>query len=209
MDSLKKMVQTMKRILQKSQIDGKDPYTSLLEYRNTSTDVDSPAQLLMSRKLRSILPVMKRQLQPKVVSSSKIKEKRKLTQNKQIRYFNSGQRNLSQLTSDQKIRFQHRGHWTPGFVKRQVHDRSYNVENLCGDEYRRNRKDIIASLEENFRKFESDVGDIIDDSVASEAETCTLDDSMPADMNSTTAKPERYRARSGREVRIPKHYSGD
>jgi transposase InsO family protein len=42
-----KKVQTMKRILEKSRIDGKDPYISLLEYRNTPTDVDSPAQLLV------------------------------------------------------------------------------------------------------------------------------------------------------------------
>jgi hypothetical protein len=94
-------------------------------------------------------------------------------------------------------------------VKSQAHDRSYNVENLHGDQYRRNRKDIIASAEENFRKPESDVDDIIDDSVASETETCTLDDPMPADVNNTPAKPEPYRTRTGREVRIPKCYSDD
>jgi hypothetical protein len=92
-------------------------------------------------------------------------------------------------------------------VINQLHDRSYNVEYLRGDQYRRNRKDIIASVEENFRKPESDVDDIIDDRVASETETCTLDDSMPADVNNTPVKPEPYRTRSGRDVRIPKRYS--
>jgi hypothetical protein len=91
----------------------------------------------------------------------------------------------------------------PGFVRSQVHDRSYNFENVRRDQYRRNRKDIIASAEENFRKPESDVDDIID--VASETETCALDGSMPADVNNTPAKPEPYKTRSGREVRIPLH----
>ena len=38
MDSLKKTVQTVKRMLEKARIDAKDPYISLLEYRNTPTE---------------------------------------------------------------------------------------------------------------------------------------------------------------------------
>ena len=52
-----KAVQTVKMLLTKAKADGKDPYLSLLEYRNTPIDdVGSPAQLLMSRRLQSILP---------------------------------------------------------------------------------------------------------------------------------------------------------
>ena len=42
MDSLKKTVKTVKRMLEKARIDAKDPYISLLEYRNTPTE--SPLQ---------------------------------------------------------------------------------------------------------------------------------------------------------------------
>ena len=44
-------------MLEKTRIDGKDPYISLLESRNTSTNVDSPAQFLVSRQLISVLPI--------------------------------------------------------------------------------------------------------------------------------------------------------
>ncbi len=52
-----KTVQTAKRIFTKAKEDKRDPYLSLLEYRNTPVDgLKSPAQILMSRRLRSILP---------------------------------------------------------------------------------------------------------------------------------------------------------
>ena len=51
-------VQTAKRILKKASADGKDPFGGLLEYRNTPfKDIGlSPAQLLMSRRTRTMLP---------------------------------------------------------------------------------------------------------------------------------------------------------
>lgn len=62
-------VQTAKALMDKAKADGRDPYFSLLEYRNTPVDnFKSPAQLLMSRRLRSILPNTTKQLQPEVVS---------------------------------------------------------------------------------------------------------------------------------------------
>jgi len=50
---------TVKRILKKAESDGSDPYIALLQYRNAPISglEYSPAQLLMSRRLRSKLPV--------------------------------------------------------------------------------------------------------------------------------------------------------
>uniref|UniRef100_A0A3Q3J2L6 Integrase catalytic domain-containing protein n=1 Tax=Monopterus albus TaxID=43700 RepID=A0A3Q3J2L6_MONAL len=46
----KKTIKTAKQILTKAREDRKDPYLSLLEYRNTPVDgLKSPAQILMSR----------------------------------------------------------------------------------------------------------------------------------------------------------------
>ena len=60
-------VQTVKRLLIKAKADGQDLYLCLLENRNTVMDnLASPAQLLMSRRLRTNLPVATSQLQPKV-----------------------------------------------------------------------------------------------------------------------------------------------
>ena len=58
----------IKDLLAKAKDSGKDPYLSLMEYRNTPVDnLASPAQILMSRRLRSSLPTTHQQLQPEVV----------------------------------------------------------------------------------------------------------------------------------------------
>ena len=60
------VVQTAKNILQKATNDKEDPYLYLLKYQNTPVDnFRSPAQLLMSRNLCSILLVSKKKLEPK------------------------------------------------------------------------------------------------------------------------------------------------
>ena len=63
-------VQTVKNLLMKAHTEGRDPYISILEYRNTPVDqIGSPAQLLMSRRLRSVISTTKSLLQPKVIDN--------------------------------------------------------------------------------------------------------------------------------------------
>lgn len=51
-------IQTVKRILKKSNETRQDPYLALLEFRNTPlSGLGSPAQLLMNRQLRGSLPM--------------------------------------------------------------------------------------------------------------------------------------------------------
>ena len=81
---VEKSVQTVKNLLTKANQDNLDPYLGLLEYRKTPIDeVGSPAQLLMSRRLRSIIPTTAAQLQPRVLDPNKVKEKLRLKQEKQ------------------------------------------------------------------------------------------------------------------------------
>ena len=65
-----KAVQTAKRIVMKATASDRDPYIALLEYRTTpiSDCGKSTAQLLMSRRLRSILPSTPASLQPVLVN---------------------------------------------------------------------------------------------------------------------------------------------
>ena len=50
-------VQTVENLLKKAHTERRDPYISIPEYRNTPVDqIGSPAQLLMSRRLRSQFP---------------------------------------------------------------------------------------------------------------------------------------------------------
>ncbi|CAC5425540.1 unnamed protein product [Mytilus coruscus] len=61
-----RFVQSVKKMLSKSKQDGKDPYIAMLKYRNTpSENLDSPAQLLMNRRLRTTIPTIKNRLKPK------------------------------------------------------------------------------------------------------------------------------------------------
>ena len=63
-------VKICKRIFTKAKSAKTDPFIGLLEYRNTklSSTNFSPAALLMSRELRSILPTSKEKLKPRVIS---------------------------------------------------------------------------------------------------------------------------------------------
>ena len=65
-------VQTVKNMLKKAHEQNQDPYLALLEYRNTPVVgmKYSPAQMLMSRRLRTKIPVATSLLSPKVVDAS-------------------------------------------------------------------------------------------------------------------------------------------
>ena len=79
---VEKEVQIVKNLPTKAKQDRRDPYLGLLEYRNTPIDVGSPAQLLMSRRLRSIIRTTNAQLQPKVLDPHKVMEKLRLKHEK-------------------------------------------------------------------------------------------------------------------------------
>ena len=65
-------VKHAKRILRKAKDANCDPYLPLLEYRNTPLPCGySPAQLLMGRRLRSVLPSSNQQLTPAQVNIEK------------------------------------------------------------------------------------------------------------------------------------------
>ncbi|KAJ8274653.1 hypothetical protein COCON_G00092780 [Conger conger] len=72
-------VQTAKHILDKARAENRDPYLSLLEYRNTPVDnLTSPAQLLMSRRLHPILPATAKQLQSQVTCQQTAHQRREV-----------------------------------------------------------------------------------------------------------------------------------
>ena len=68
-------VQTVKQLLRKADESKQDAFLALLEFRNTpiSGMEDSPAELLMSRKLRTRLPTFKSLLEPQARSISQVR----------------------------------------------------------------------------------------------------------------------------------------
>jgi hypothetical protein len=61
-------IQTVKTLLKKAHMENRDPYVALLYYRNSPVSgmTLSPAQMLMSRALKTKLPVMACQLMPEI-----------------------------------------------------------------------------------------------------------------------------------------------
>ena len=141
-----RMVQTMKSLIRKAEMDGRDPYLALLEYRNSPVAgmPFSPAQMLMSRLLRSKIPSASKLLSPKVV-----KPENQLRRNKesQVRYYNRGSKTLPSLQPGDVVRIRRGKYWKPAIVERSdCHPRSYIVAHE-GREFRRNRRDLLKSSE--------------------------------------------------------------
>lgn len=96
-----------KNLLDKAKADEKDPYISLLDYRNTPiNDVSSPAQLLMNRGLRGKLPATQKQLIPKAPNIRRTREKMKINKMKQKNYYDRHAKDQSQFRKGQTVRFQ-------------------------------------------------------------------------------------------------------
>jgi hypothetical protein len=118
----------------------------LLEYRNTPVDgLESPAQLLMSRQLRSVLPTTQKQLQPRVVNSQAVVARRRQCQTNQKRFYDRGSRPLPALQPGDEVFVQLTpgDRWRPARVTaRCTSPRLYVRKTDDGSTYRRNRRFI-------------------------------------------------------------------
>ncbi|KAI8511855.1 hypothetical protein Bbelb_109550 [Branchiostoma belcheri] len=182
-------VQTMKRLLQKARADNKDPFLALLEYRNTPVDntLPSPAQLLMSRRLRTRLPTTNEQLTPKSVNHDNVRRQLEQKQQRQKTQYDKSSRPLPPISTGEEVRIQQQNKtWTPATVIQQTEQpRSWLVETPDGVQYRRNRKHL--------QKIKESSVDTSDESA--------LDESPTPVLNDTAAQP--YITRSGRAVKPP------
>ncbi len=146
------MVKSVKRLIKKCAQGNEDPYVGLLELRNTPLiGVNkSPAQLLMGRRLKSVLPTSRKLLEPKLVNREEIKCWQQQSQYTQKKYFDQKSGNtLPKLKEGEKVRVQITDkEWQPAIVKRKLEaPRSYIVQTPEGRAYRRNRKFIRTSKE--------------------------------------------------------------
>ncbi len=70
-----------------------------MEYRNTPVDqIGSPAQLLMSTTLRSIIPTTKSLLQPKVINEDLASSKIMLQKTRQKLYYDRRSKELPKIS---------------------------------------------------------------------------------------------------------------
>lgn len=137
--------QTIKKMLRKAVEDNKDLDLVLLMYRNTPIENNtSPSQILMSRKLRDILPSVESALKPKLINYKEYNKNIQVKQQKQKTYYNKKCKKLKSLRNNQKVRFQNTlgSQWSFGKVVDRVRDRSYKIEKEDGSYVTRNRRFI-------------------------------------------------------------------
>ena len=145
-----KYVQITTILIEKARRDGHDPFLSLLEYRNIPIDKKaSPSQLLMSRWLRSILPITCSQLHPMIQDPARVEEERKHKQSQQKRQYDKTARILPTLATGDTVRMrQPNGRWRPAVVVRKhISPRSYILCTKDGQQYCQNRRHICKTKE--------------------------------------------------------------
>jgi transposase InsO family protein len=139
-------VKIIKRIFRKSKTAREDPYKGLLNYYNTPTEGmgTCPAQRLLGRRTRSMLPLTHSKVQPSPQDDESEQQKKELKRHKRASV--SRGRDLKPLTSGQTVRMQPINgsrEWKEGTVIKPLTTRSYEVA-ANGRTYVRNRRHLRA-----------------------------------------------------------------
>ena len=146
-------VKTAKRILKKSIKAGTDPYLAILDYRNTPTQgmTTSPAQRLMSRRTKTLLPTAQSLLLPKTINLESEKKELRQRQQIQAKYYNRSAKDLPSLSEGDVVRMKPfklgDKSWRKAQVTARLDERSYTVETDNGAVYRRNRQHLRKTSE--------------------------------------------------------------
>ena len=129
------------------------PFLSFLEYRNTQIDgLSSPAQLLMSTRLRALLPATRDQLKPGVINPKVANKRRSLKQASQRYYYNKSAKQLKPLENGDQVYIQTKSKtWKPATVLKKE-NRSYTVSTNDGGQYRRNRRFLLKANKKSSQK---------------------------------------------------------
>ncbi|MGH0129109.1 UNVERIFIED_CONTAM: hypothetical protein FKN15_037177 [Acipenser sinensis] len=142
-------IQTVKHVLEKAMRSGTDPHLAVLTLRNTpiSGMKYSPAQLLMGRVLRGVIPVMSRKLKPCVARH--VTKQLAKQQLKQKAYYDRDAAPLKPFKAGDPVRLETTQGWFPATVQNVRREpRSYDVVTGSGRVYRRNRRHLRADHSE-------------------------------------------------------------
>lgn len=187
-------VKTAKALMRKAAMDERDPYLAILDHRNTPSQglATSPAQRLLNRRTRTLLPTKDTLLEPELQNNEQgIRQ----NQYRQEKYYNRTAKNLNALRSGDKVRVQPldpHGVWKPARVVRPVDNRSYEVKLESGGVLRRNRRHL---------RQESDAASII--STRNETQRTALCEVTT--QHCDTEDRTKIVTRSGRQVNKPKY----
>ena len=143
-------VKVVKSLIKKALKDNKDPWLALLDQRNTPTESlgTSPAQRLMSRRTRTLLPTATNLLYPKVLEN--VTEKLKLRRQKAKWYHDRSSRNLPDIEIGQDVRvapLQRNQTWKMGTCLEKLSDRSYVVKTDSDNQILRRNREFLKPAE--------------------------------------------------------------
>lgn len=196
-----------KKLMKKAKDTGQSPYLAFLEYRNTPLECGyTPAQLLFSRRTKSVVPISNKALQPKLVNQKVVKEKMQTSKNKQKSNYDTKCRSLKPLSENDAVRVQFGRSWKPAKVLAHHDNRSYTVQTRDGGIYRRNRR-LLHQVKENVSDIDPFSANIL-------ADQFQTNNDPPLNINSpeTNIKsngPGPYITRSGRAVKENQRYASD
>ena len=145
-------VKVAKQLLKKAKDSGRDQYLAILDYRNTPTQGvnSSPAQRMLNRRTRTLLPTAASLLEPRHVDIKSERSKLKTRQDKQATYYNRSAKDLPPLCEGDVVRLKPfklgEKKWNKGVIQHRLDERSYEVETDDGT-YRRNRVHLKKSNE--------------------------------------------------------------
>lgn len=149
----------------------------------------------MSRRLRSVLRITNKQLQPRVQDSIDVTTYRENRQEQQKKHFDKNAKSLAPIVHGERVRNRDfTGRWKPVVVvRKEISPRSFTVRTDDGKCYRQNRRQMKKTQEQVPVKVnipERQPGNIMRESEEQEVPT-----SIDSKIN------QHYTTRSGRQVR--------
>ncbi|XP_063360590.1 uncharacterized protein K02A2.6-like [Cydia amplana] len=139
-------VRTIKGLMIKAYETGSDWYLGLLNFRNSPVtgETYSPAQLLMSRSLKTRVGNGNALLKPRTIDRRLFKDERSARINNYKSNYDRGTRALPQLNPNDTVRVKQNKEWVKSQIVNQAQDgRSYWLRTNDGGVYRRNRQHIL------------------------------------------------------------------
>ena len=205
-----KAVQTVKGLMKKATLDGKDFHLALLEYRNTpwSDTIGSPVQRLMGRRTKTLLPTKDTLLQPKTIDPIIVQEELTQRRQRQKFYFDQHAKPLKQLEAGDSILVSAKdGKWKPAKVigMNANGPRSYDITTPQGQHYRRNRKDLRNLVSPVYNDSSAD--DFIDDQEFGYDTNEPINESPEICETQPPGTPAAIPRRSQRNTKAPMRYA--
>ena len=135
---------TAKKIIKKAAKAKSDIYLAILDHRNTPTQgmLASPAQVLMNRRTKTLLPTAASLLKPTTTYNPELK---RLSKERQKKYYDITAKDLQPLQEGESVRMKPhqkgKTEWRKAMVTKRLDERSYEIESE-GRTYRRNRVEL-------------------------------------------------------------------